>query len=703
MEIKKYYLGDTCFEYLIDETKNVGLRLYPKSKEGKALKQWEIEWKPGDPRARYSNIWSLGRLAYFHLVGQNLTFPGDTMKIFYMDLPLVSQKVKQEGNKTKIETLLSSSVGCHVLHTITHIEGLGGFEVQTEFINDSGKDVTLDMLTSFTLDTLSPFRLDDAPNSYNFHQFLGSWSQEGRHLCHSIEELSLEKAWAGAQGCYGALRYGCKGSFPVASYFPTAAFEDKKEGVFWAASIAHNATWQMELTRWDDALSFTGGLGDREFCGWKKTVKNGESFKAPKAYIATSEGDIFDVCSKLTDMYKPAKEAHGEIGLPVSFNEYCATWGKPTQEKMLSYCRALKKFGIKYLVIDAGWCNAELSGGGQSGNGEWKLDTSIFPDVKEMNKTIRENGMIPGIWFEFEVTTKGSKMFEPEYDFMHLTKDGYVLKSADMRSYWDFRREDVREYLYEKVIKFLKENDFGYIKVDYNASIGVEIDGAESGAEALRHHMSCVADFFALIKKEIPDLIIENCSGGGHRNEPLMMSLGAVSSFSDAHECVEIPYVAANLQNLMLPSQMLIWAVLHEDDSKERMVYSLAATFMGRICLSGPIDMLSDWQEDVLKSALAFYSKLDNVILNGKTKIYGNRSDSMRYPTGLQLFVRKTEDEILVIYHAFENDVKDIAIDIPSGFTIKDSFFADNIKVSEGKLEVIGAAPFTAGAVLLSR
>ncbi|MBE5867733.1 MAG: alpha-galactosidase [Lachnospiraceae bacterium] len=700
MEIKKYYLGDTCFEYLIDETNNVGLRLYPKSKEAKALKQWELQMAIFNPRARHSAIWSLGRLAYFHLVGENLPFPGSTMKTFYMDLPLISQNLKKEGNKQKIETLLGSASGCHVLHTITYIEGLGGFEVETEFINDSGKDVTLDMLTSFTIDTLSPFHEDDAPDSYNFYRFNGNWSQEGRHTCHSIEELSLEKAWPGAQGCYGALRYGSKGSYPVLRYFPMAAFEDKTEGVFWAASIAHNATWQLELTRWDDSLSFSGGLGDREFCGWKKHVKNGERFKAPKAYIATAAGDIHDVCSALTDMYKPARESHGEKGLPTTFNEYCATWGKPTQEKMLSYCNALKKYGVKYLVIDAGWCKAGCE---QNGNGEWNLDTTIFPNVKEMNRIIRENGMIPGIWFEFEVTTKGSVLFNPEYDYMHLTKDGTVVKTGDVRSYWDFRRQDVRDYLYEKVIKFLKDNDFGYIKVDYNGSIGVEIDGAESGAEALRDHMSYVKDFFALMKKEIPDLIIENCAGGGHRNEPLMMGHGAVSSFSDAHECVEIPYVAANLQDIMLPAQMLIWSVLHEDDSKDRLVYSLAATFMGRVCLSGPIDQLQDWQQDILSSALRFYEKLEDIIINGKSKVYGNRSECMRYPKGLQVVCRSTNTEMLILYHAFEKDIKDLEIDIPDGFQMKDTFFGDKIHVTDGKVKILGAQPFTAGAVLLSR
>ena len=440
MEIKSYTLGHMQLDYLIDETKNVSLRLYPKSMANQLEEPWKIPLKPSNPRARYSNIWTLGRLAYFHLVGQDTASPGYTMKIFYIDLPMDSQTIEDSENKTIIKTLLKTNENYQILHTVTYIKGLGGLQINTEFINNSGKDVTLDMLSSFSLDNLSPFQIDDAPDTYNFHRFYGGWSKEGKHICQTIEDLNMEKAWSGFQNCNNNEKFGSFGSYPTRRFFSSAAFEDKKTGVIWGARISHNCTWQMELTRWDDSLSFTGGLGDRDFCGWTKKIKNGDSFKAPTAFIAVCKGDIFDVCSLLNDMLKPAQEAYGEIGIPTSFNEYCATWGQPTQEKMLSYCKALKPYGIKYLIIDAGWCKA---GSEQDGNGEWNLDKTIFPDVKAMNYTIRENGMIPGIWFEFEVTTKGSKLFEPEYDFMHLKKDGQVLKSDTVRSYWDFRRDDV--------------------------------------------------------------------------------------------------------------------------------------------------------------------------------------------------------------------------------------------------------------------
>ena len=54
----------------------------------------------------------------------------------------------------------------------------------------------------------------------------------------------------------------------------------------------------------------------------------------------------------------------------------------------------------------------------------------------------------------------------------------------------------VQEYLSEKVIGLLRENGFGYLKVDYNDSIGMGCDGAESPGEGLRRKIAASQSFF---------------------------------------------------------------------------------------------------------------------------------------------------------------------------------------------------------------
>lgn len=690
MREERYTAGKNIVKYLTDDEGRTTFVVVPESCEDKIQEQWNIESGPFDPRARYMHNFYMGCLAYVHICGKNPGRLGRSLKI--CDFVMVSREHINIAGKEAIVTYLKNDDNVLIKHTLTFESANGGFKIETELINKSGKAVKIDMISSFTLDNLSPMQKDDAPNKYRFHRFLSGWSMEGRHKVETIEDMNLEKTWAGFN-C-GSERFGSLGGYPTGRYFPMAVFEDTEAGICWAAAIEHNCTWQMELTRGGNTFSFSGGLGDGEFCGWNKVINDGGSFKAPTAYVSCVKGEAKDACEAILDIQDKPKS------LDVVFNEYCTTWGKPTQEKMLSYCKTLKELGVKYAVIDAGWSKAGCE---QDSNGEWNVDTSIFPDIKEMTRQMREMGIIPGIWFEFEVTTKGSKLYEPEYDFMKLKDDGKVIDTGDFRSYWDFRRSDVREYLSEKVIKFLKENGFGYIKVDYNGNPGIRVDGEESGAEELRKHYAEVRDFFIQMKKEIPDLVIENCASGGNRLEPSMMNVSDLASFSDAHEAVEIPYIAANLHNLIVPSKELIWAVVHSDDDKDRLVYSLAATFLGRMCLSGEIDNMQDWQKDIIKQSIDFYNKLSNIILNGKTDVLGSRGKSMRYPEGVQIVKRYTGNEMLVVYHGFENAVGEFEVEIPDGFKRKDGFYDEAAEVLSNKIVIKAVKDFSAGAILLER
>src|SRR6185295_152829 len=183
-----------------------------------------------------------------------------------------------------------------------------------------------------------------------------------------------------------------------------------------------------------------------------------------------------------------------------------------------------------------------------------------------------------------------------------ITRDGIPVTVRERR-FWDLSDPVALEYLTEKVIDLLESCGFGYLKVDYNETAGLGCDHPDSQGEGLRRQIEGTYRFFEKIRERLPHLVIENCSSGGHRLEPSMLGRTAMSSFSDAHELVEIPIIAANLHRLMLPRQSQIWAVLHRSDSMRRLGYSLAATFLGRMCLSGEIAELSDEQWQLVLAA----------------------------------------------------------------------------------------------------
>lgn len=244
---------------------------------------------------------------------------------------------------------------------------------------------------------------------------------------------------------------------------------------------------------------------------------------------------------------------------------------------------------------------------------------------------IRAHGLIPGLWFEFEPCTDGTEAYRQHDHQLH--RYGQVLQVGN-RHFWDSRDPWTFDYLTRKVIHLLRDNDFGYLKVDYNESIGTGCDGAESPGEALRQHLVKVREFFEKIRREVPGIVVENCASGGHRLEPGMVGLTSMSSFSDAHETVEIPIIGANLHRLIPAHKSQLWAVLRPNDSPQRLRYSLAATCLGRMCISGDVVMLSDERFAILQEAQAFYRKIVPVICDGHSRLHRAIGPSMRYPTG---------------------------------------------------------------------
>jgi alpha-galactosidase len=667
-----HHFGDMWIKYVTEPGFfTVGFFLYPDGMTDQLVEPREfLPWKP----QKFPNICAqkLESLVQFKLLGDSLDGFSQGITMHNSDtlssLRYSRQERIERGDETEIVTYLNSARGYTCEHHLRYCHGDSALTFFTSIRNDGLEKFSLEMLSSFSLGGISPFATDDAPNRLHFHRFRSFWSAEGRHISQPIEELHLERSWSG----HGvrAERFGQVGSMPVHGYHPFAAIEDRGVGVFWGATLAWSGSWQMELYRKDDQLSLSGGLADRELGHWFKNLAPGETFTSPLAYVTTVKGDLDDLCQRLTAMQSKAVDQapDSEQVLPVLVNEFCTTWGNPTHERVCALARRLKGSGTKYFVIDAGWYRGE-NGDWSSNQGEWVPSRELFPEgIAATAKCIREQGLIPGLWFEFEVVGNQSKLFDQMID--HFLKRDGIPVLAGQRRFWDFRDAWVHDYLYKKIILFLRETGFSYIKVDYNETIGIGVDGAESLGEGLRQHIIGVQDFFREMRKELPDLVIEICASGGHRLDPSMLALASMASFSDAHESQEIPSIAANLHRLILPRQSQIWAVLHASDSPQRLIYSLAAGFLGRLCFSGEIDDLDEKQWALLQEIIYFYNLVAPIIKNGRSRLYQNIGLSWQYPQGAQAVLRTSINnrEALLVVHTFAKPLPvEIIADLPQG------------------------------------
>ncbi len=655
--LSQFELGDMSLRYLRDAASGcVGMELVPLAMRDQVL------YGPDRP---LESLVQLKRVGYPYPGGfaQGHTLHNSpSSKAFRFE----GQQVDRPSDGLAICTTLRSAEGHVIEHHLAWREGETVVEIKTRFINQAKRPVQLEMLSSFSLAGLTPFHEGDSSGRLRVHRFRSGWSAEGRLETRTIEQLHLERSWS----CAGAFseRFGQVGTMPVRKWFPFLAVEDFQAGVLWGAQLAWAGSWQMEVFRQFDDVAISGGLADREFGHWMKTVQPGESLETPTAILSCAQGGLDDLCDRLTGAQQRAVEAQPAVeqDLPLVFNEWCTTWGDPRHDKLLAIADRLKESGTRYLVIDAGWYKTDGTDWGNA-HGDWIPNTTLFPNGLEATaRAIRERGLIPGLWFEMETVGSQSTAFSL-VDHL-LKRDGIPVTVRDRR-FWDLSDPWVVDYLTERVIETLARCGFGDLKVDYNETLGLGCAHPDSLGEGLRQQVLGSYRFFARIRERLPELVIENCASGGHRLEPSMLALTAMSSFSDAHEAVEIPIIAANLHRLMLPRQSQIWAVLRRADSAQRLAYSLAATFLGRLCLSGDIAELSAAQWSLTLEAQALYQRVAPIIKRGCSRWFGELGESWRHSVGWQAVRRESADgaSVLVVLHVFAGAAPEVQVPLPPG------------------------------------
>lgn len=656
--LNEYKLGDMVARYLLDtERELAGLLLLPAEKAFAAFPE------------KNQKLESLVQLKLTGDIYEEAYAMGKTMRNSETVLRMRYEKqwVMEENGRKEIYTALRDDRGYAVIHRLSWREDAPYVRIQCRFENAGADSCRLEMLESFSLGGLSPYLEGDGYECMYIHRMRSVWSQEGRHEALPVEDLQLEPAWEPhAVRCE---RYGQAGSMPVNQYFPFGAVEDRKNHIFWGAQIAHPASWQMEFYRKDDGLALSGGLADRELGHWMKEVAPGEGFETPEAIVTVAHTDSFDIFTeRLTRAALEGLEQVPEVekDLPIIFNEYCTTWGNPSQENIREILDCIRGRGFGYFVIDCGWYKEEGIPWDIS-MGDYEVSKALFPDGMEKTvEAIRDAGMIPGLWFEIENVGRASRAYQMEEHL--LQKDGKTLTSY-FRRFWNMQDPWVEAYLTEKVIGTLKKYGFGYMKIDYNETIGIGCDGAEALGEGLRKNMEATVAFFDKIKREIPGIVLENCASGGHRLEPSLMARMSMASFSDAHECEEIPVIAANLHRMIHPAQSQIWAVIRKTDSQKRIAYSIVNTFLGRMCISGDVTALQEKQWELIEKGMEFYKKISPIIRDGQSYLYGSLVKSLRHLTGWQAVIRRSKNGgAYVTLHMFTGPLpEEIQLPLPAG------------------------------------
>ena len=81
-------------------------------------------------------------------------------------------------------------------------------------------------------------------------------------------------------------------------------------------------------------------------------------------------------------------------------------------------------------------------------------------------------------------------------------------------AYLDLRKAPVRSWMRERMLGLLQQAGIGYLKMDYNETVGIGPDGPKGPTVELRAAIAAAQAWVQELRQELPDLVIECCARG---------------------------------------------------------------------------------------------------------------------------------------------------------------------------------------------
>ncbi len=262
------------------------------------------------------------------------------------------------------------------------------------------------------------------------------------------------------------------------------------------------------------------GINPRTF-SWR--LAPGSSFQTPEAILCHSDEGLSGMAQAFHWLYRehlmPARWAHRQR--PVLFNSWEAMYYDTTYDKIEAQAKLAASMGAELYALDDGWFRWDASS--NTAMGDWTCNPRKFPGgIDSVEQLVHGLGMRFGLWFEPEVISRRSHLFERHPDWA-LQVPGYEARVGRHTYLLDMGRPDVQDYLIETLDCWLAGHAIDYVKWDMNRTMSDSFSAMlppERQGELQHRHILGTYRVLREVTRRHPDVLFEGCSSGGGRFDP---------------------------------------------------------------------------------------------------------------------------------------------------------------------------------------
>ncbi len=203
-----------------------------------------------------------------------------------------------------------------------------------------------------------------------------------------------------------------------------------------------------------------------------------------------------------------------------------------------AFIKALLDCGLKPDLwwMDAGWYPCK---GDWWHTGTWELDKKRFPNgLRPVTDYLHANGIRAILWFEPERVTSGTWLAENHPEWLLSAKKKFINNGMESKLF-DFGNPKAWSWMVEHIDRMVTETNIDVYRQDFNiATLAFwrENDAEDRrGITEIRYVTGLLAYWDELLRRH-PNVLYDNCAGGGRRNDLECMRRGVPYTKSDYWE-----------------------------------------------------------------------------------------------------------------------------------------------------------------------
>ncbi|GAB3904161.1 alpha-galactosidase [Mucilaginibacter boryungensis] len=426
----------------------------------------------------------------------------------------------------------------------------------------------------------------------------------------------------------------------------------KDTGPAWFGSLHYSGNWQLMFDKSIDGnVQILGGIN---FWDTSWQLKPGETFETPKFSVGYTNGGPDGAAQSLADYIRKTilPEKHRNELRPVLYNSWEATFYAVNEEQQLELAKRAKDIGIELFVIDDGWFKGRVSS--TTGLGDWEVDKTKFPNgLGPLIKKINDMGMDFGIWIEPESAVPNSDVYRAHPDWMFdMPKNR---KAADTRRYLNLAKEEVYQYLLQKLTRLLQDHNIKFVKWDQNSYLS-ETGWKDAPVDMQREvRIRFINNVYRLVdelKKRFPNVWFESCASGGGRVDLGMLSRMDQAWVSDDTSPLDRIFMQYGYLGALPANTMVSWVTGNTFHQPTSFNFKFDVSMAGVLAVGDDLRKWTEADKVVAAKKIAEYKVIRPLIQQGR--VYRLVSPFEENRCALQYQDEKTTASAIICYNLAE-------------------------------------------------